>query len=38
MVNIGTIPAKWAALTPDRDAVVGVTDHRARRGATGGSE
>ncbi|MBP2367801.1 AMP-binding protein [Pseudonocardia parietis] len=22
MVNIGTIPAKWAALTPERDAVV----------------
>ncbi|WP_219413517.1 AMP-binding protein [Pseudonocardia nigra] len=22
MVNIGTVPAKWAALTPDRDAIV----------------
>ena len=28
MVNIGTIPAKWAALTPDRDAVVDTTSAR----------
>ena len=45
MVNIGTIPAKWAALTPERDAVVDdpagrrtswrTLDERVRRLATG---
>jgi acyl-CoA synthetase (AMP-forming)/AMP-acid ligase II len=45
MVNIGRIPAKWAALTPDRDAIVDVPtgrrtnwrtlDERVRRLANG---
>jgi long-chain acyl-CoA synthetase len=28
MVNIGSIPAKWAALTPDRDAIVDTNSGR----------